>query len=37
VFGFVALTREVYRDMCEAKRGVLVTIDGGFSQWPARM
>ena len=28
VCGFINLTREIYRDMCEKKRGVIVNIIG---------
>lgn len=28
VFGFINLTREVYRDMCERKRGVIINVIG---------
>lgn len=28
VFGFINLTREIYRDMCERKRGVIINVIG---------
>jgi NAD(P)-dependent dehydrogenase (short-subunit alcohol dehydrogenase family) len=35
VFGFINLTREVYRDMCAKKRGVIVNIIGVAGERPA--
>jgi NAD(P)-dependent dehydrogenase (short-subunit alcohol dehydrogenase family) len=35
LFGFINLTREVYRDMCEKKRGVIVNIIGTAGERPA--
>jgi hypothetical protein len=35
VFGFINLTREIYRDMCEKKRGVIVNIIGVAGERPA--
>jgi 3-oxoacyl-[acyl-carrier protein] reductase len=34
VFGFVNLTREVYRTMCEVKRGVIVNVIGTAGERP---
>jgi hypothetical protein len=34
VWGFINLTREVYRDMCEKKRGVIVNVIGGAGERP---
>jgi len=34
VWGFINLTREVYRDMCEKKRGAIVNIIGGAGERP---
>ena len=34
VFGFVALTREFYREMCERKRGVIVNVLGNAGERP---
>ena len=35
VFGFINLTREIYRDMCAKKRGVIVNIIGVAGERPA--
>ncbi len=35
VFGFINLTREVYRDMCAKKRGVIVNVVGVAGERPA--
>ncbi len=35
VFGFINLTREVYRDMCEKKRGVIVNVVGVAGERPS--
>jgi NAD(P)-dependent dehydrogenase (short-subunit alcohol dehydrogenase family) len=35
LFGFINLTREVYRDMCAKKRGVIVNIIGVAGERPA--
>jgi NAD(P)-dependent dehydrogenase (short-subunit alcohol dehydrogenase family) len=35
LFGFINLTREIYRDMCEKKRGVIVNIIGVAGERPA--
>ncbi len=34
VFGFIALTREVYREMCERKSGVIVNVLGNAGERP---
>ncbi len=34
VFGFIGLTREVYREMCASKRGVIVNIVGNAGERP---
>ncbi len=34
VWGFINLTREVYRGMCEKKRGVIVNVIGGAGERP---
>jgi 3-oxoacyl-[acyl-carrier protein] reductase len=34
VFGFIALTREIYRGMCERKRGVIVNVLGNAGDRP---
>lgn len=34
VFGYISLTREVYRDMCARKRGVIINIVGGTGKRP---
>lgn len=34
VFGFINLTREVYRAMCEAKRGVIINVIGTAGERP---
>jgi NAD(P)-dependent dehydrogenase (short-subunit alcohol dehydrogenase family) len=34
VFGFIALTREVYRDMCARKHGVIVNVLGNAGERP---
>ena len=34
VFGFIALTREVYRDMCGRRRGVIVNVLGNAGERP---
>lgn len=35
VFGFINVTREVYRDMCAKKRGVIVNVVGTAGERPA--
>src|SRR5476649_1089462 len=35
VFGFINVTREVYRDMCAKKRGVIVNVVGIAGERPA--
>jgi hypothetical protein len=35
MFGYVNLTREVYRGMCERKRGVIVNVIGGAGERPS--
>jgi len=34
LFGFINLTREIYRDMCEKKRGVIVNVTGTAGERP---
>lgn len=34
MFGYINLTREVYRGMCERKRGVIVNVIGGAGERP---
>ena len=34
LFGFINLTREIYRDMCEKKRGVIVNVTGAAGERP---
>jgi NAD(P)-dependent dehydrogenase (short-subunit alcohol dehydrogenase family) len=34
VFGFVNLTREIYRDMCERRRGVIINVIGTAGERP---
>ena len=34
VFGFINLTREIYRDMCARKRGVIVNVVGSAGERP---
>jgi len=34
VFGFINLTREIYRDMCERKRGVIINVIGTAGERP---
>ncbi len=34
VFGFIGLTREIYRQMCERKRGVIVNVVGNAGERP---
>jgi NAD(P)-dependent dehydrogenase (short-subunit alcohol dehydrogenase family) len=34
VFGFIALTREIYREMCAAKRGVICNVLGNAGERP---
>ncbi len=35
VFGFINVTREVYRDMCASKRGVIVNVVGTAGERPS--
>jgi NAD(P)-dependent dehydrogenase (short-subunit alcohol dehydrogenase family) len=35
VFGFINLTREIYRDMCERRRGVIINVGGIAGERPA--
>ena len=34
MFGYINLTREVYRGMCERRRGVIVNVIGGAGERP---